>query len=224
MKLIEPYYEILDPLDEKTMLERIERVARTCYKSEKKIKEGSALKLVQSLIDNGHGAMLEFANITVRFIVDRGVTHELVRHRIASFAQESTRYCNYGKDDDITFIIPSWLTNDIKPGIYTELEEMESSNDYWFNHMRWSEKTYNYMINNGWSPQKARSVLPNSLKTEINVGANIREWRHIFKLRAINPKAHPDMRYIMLPLLAEFKLKLPTLFGDIKPKQISLSK
>ena len=112
MQAIVPYYEILDELDGQKILEKIEKVARTCYKSEGKIQEGSAAKMVASLIKSGHEAMLEHVSVTVKFVVDRGISHELVRHRLASFAQESTRYCNYSKDDfgsEITFIIPEYL-------------------------------------------------------------------------------------------------------------------
>ena len=171
--------------------------------------------------------MLEFGgNITVKFICDRGVSHELVRHRIASFAQESTRYCNYGKDEHISFIIPSWL--DLPEATYIwwendwvndKLDKIVKHDDKdasdWFLHsLDGSETTYQTLMNLGWSPQQARSVLPNSLKTEINVSANIREWRHILKLRCANA-AHPDMQYLMRPLLKEFQERIPILFDDI---------
>lgn len=243
MKLIKASYEIITTINGEEILKQIELAARTCYKSEDKIEYGSkeivdyfaqgmdnpikhivptgkaksARILVSKLIRNNHEAMLEFGgNITVKFICDRGVSHELVRHRIASFAQESTRYCNYGKDEHISFIIPSWCETTIHEGICNN-----STNDIrlycentWLKSMLDSETRYNTLISNGWSPQQARSVLPNSLKTEINISTNIREWRHIFKLRCSNA-AHPDMRAIMRPLLDEFKSKVPILFDDI---------
>jgi thymidylate synthase (FAD) len=169
-------------------------------------------------MQRNHEAMLEFGgNITVKFICDRGVSHELVRHRLVSFAQESTRYCNYGNNDHIEFIIPCWCK---------EIEEQEtnvchfiddSTETIWLHTMYKCEEGYLNMINQGWSPQQARSVLPNSLKTEINMSANIREWRHIFKLRTSNA-AHPQMRELMCPLLDEFKQRIPILFDDITYK------
>lgn len=238
MKLIKPYYEILTPINGEEILKQIELAARTCYKSEGKIEYDSHIPgysakeidhyaksariLIPKLISLEHEAMLEFGGmITVKFICDRGVSHELVRHRLCSFAQESTRYCNYGKDEHITFIIPSWLNienNTIIDTLYdvshrqkSAYEQAESS---WKASMAHSELAYNNLLQLGWSPQQARSVLPNSLKTEINLSANIREWRHIFKLRTAKA-AHPQMRELMCPLLDEFKSRIPILFDDI---------
>ena len=230
MKLIKASYEIITPINGEEILKQIELAARTCYKSEDKIEyeplsipdiEGdkyigdkevpdyyakSARILIPKLITRGHEAMLEFGgNITVKFICDRGVSHELVRHRIASFAQESTRYCNYNKEEDIIFIQPCWITD-----ISSDNEDVTN----WYDAMCESEDRYNNLISLGWSPQQARSVLPNSLKTEINVSANIREWRHILKLRT-SKAAHPQMRELMCPLLDELKNKIPILFDDI---------
>ena len=171
---------------------------------------------------------------TVKFICDRGVSHELVRHRIASFAQESTRYCNYSKGDHITFIIPPWLTIEEQilvseedetfislPGIHILNEQRElvglpdnSASNLWIVNMIMSEIHYNHLTDYKWSPQQARSVLPNSLKTEINVSANLREWRHIFKQR-VATGAHPQMRELMCPLLDAFKRDIPIIFDDI---------
>lgn len=191
------------------------------YKCERCNGEGEIVSwkdLVMKLLERGHEAMLEFGpNITVKFTCDRGVSHELVRHRIASFAQESTRYCNYEKDEHITFIIPEWL--DIPQHICDgpEIDKITDSEKYtWMIAMKAAETNYNFLVNNcKWSPQQARSVLPNSLKTEINIDANIREWRHIFKQR-VSGAAHPQMREIMRPLFDEIKSKIPVLFDDIK--------
>lgn len=246
MKLIKPYTEIITPINGEEILKEIELAARTCYKSEDKIEyedsgwnkpnetsiAKSARVLIPKLMSSSHEAMLEFGgNITVKFVCDRGVSHELVRHRIASFAQESTRYCNYGKDEHIQFIIPNWLP-DIKEGIYNMAIDFDNFSEVdgsyrWFVSLGNSEINYNYLINQinpstgnidlrlrKWTPQEARSVLPNSLKTEINISTNIREWRHIFKLRAAKA-AHPQMRELMCPLLDEFKSKIPILFDDI---------
>ena len=112
MQAIKPYTQIYGDIDGQEILKKIETCGRVCYKSEGKIEEGSAEKFVANIIKRGHEAVLEHASITIKFVVDRGVSHEIVRHRIASYCQESTRYCNYSKDDfgkEITFIIPNYL-------------------------------------------------------------------------------------------------------------------
>ncbi len=212
MKLIKASYEILTPINGEEVLKTLEKVARTCYKSEDKITDESAPKLVKALIERGHEAMIEFFDITVKFICDRGVSHELVRHRIASFAQESTRYVNYSNGKfggHLTFIIPEWMPN-IQPGEYSSTPTMLT----WMLAMEQAEKNYLKLIEEGWQPQQARSVLPNSLKTEINVKMNLREWRHFFGLRCAKA-AHPQMREITIPLLEELKSKIPIIFDDI---------
>jgi thymidylate synthase (FAD) len=225
MKLIKPSTEILTPINGEEVLKTLEKVARTCYKSEDKITNESAPKLVKALIERGHEAMIEFFDITVKFVCDRGVSHELVRHRIASFAQESTRYVNYSKGQfggHLTFIIPSWL--DIQEGEFNNVDDFLKFNNmknqdntpigrYGFNLLQ-SEASYLYLIEQGWQPQQARSVLPNSLKTEINVKMNLREWRHFFRLRCAKA-AHPQMRELTIPLLEEIKSKVPVIFDDI---------
>lgn len=207
MKVIDPSYEILDYIDGDRIIEKIERVGRVCYKSEDKIAPGTAAKFVEMLIKRGHEAMLEHAGFSVKFIVDRGVSHELVRHRIASFAQESTRYCNYGKQNEITIITPSWLRKECSDA---EFEGQQQ----WIIALEQAEVSYLEMLGKGYTPQEARAVLPNSLKTEIVITANLREWRHIFKLRTADA-AHPDMRHIMRPLCQELKMKVPVVFADI---------
>lgn len=152
-----------------------------CYKSEDKITENgeSAKDFIKKLIDRGHEAMIEHSSLSVKFIVDRGVSHELVRHRIASFAQESTRYCNYGKSGEVTFIKPFFFQDD------------SLQYDTWYDAMQFAENSYLHLVNDlKRSPQEARSVLPNSTKTEIIVTANYREWRNFFKLRTAKA-AHP---------------------------------
>jgi thymidylate synthase (FAD) len=238
MKLIKASYKIITPINGEEILKNIELAARDCYQSDGKIETGiisstnefgqeidtifatSARVLIPKLMNakpTPHEAMLEFGGmIHVRFIVDRGVSHELVRHRMASFAQESTRYCNYGKDEHIQFIIPNWLT--IHENTYSRnhsdfLGMTDDAND-WCKTMLNLEYIYNTLINSKWTPQQARSVLPNSLKTTINISCNIREWRHIFKLRTAKA-AHPQMREVMCPLLDEFKRLIPILFDDI---------
>ena len=208
MQAIKAYTQIYNDFDGQKMLEKIEQVARTCYKSEGKIQEGSAAKMVAFLIKSGHEAMLEHASVTVKFVVDRGISHELVRHRLASFAQESTRYCNYSKDDfgsEITFIIPEYL------------EYKSEDWNIWKESMKQAEDAYFKMLDFGLSPQQARAVLPNSLKTEVVMTANLREWRHFFKLRALGTtgKPHPQMLEVAVPLLEDMKNLIPVVFDDL---------
>lgn len=208
MKAIKPYTQIYLDFDGQKMIEKIEAVARTCYKSEGKIKEGSAEKMVKSLVNSGHFAMIEHASVTVKFVCDRGVSHELVRHRLASFAQESTRYCNYSKNDfgsEITFIIPEYISYGSE-GFKIWKEQMKSA-----------EKTYFDLLNFGLSPQEARAVLPNSTKTEIIMTANLREWLHFFKLRVegTTGTSHPQMLEVAVPLLQDMQKLIPVIFDDI---------
>lgn len=204
MKIIKPYAEIYGDINGQEILKKIEECGRVCYKSEGKICEGSAEKFVANIINRGHEAVLEHASITVKFVVDRGVSHELVRHRIASYCQESTRYCNYSKDDfgsEITFVIPYYLID-------------SSAYKTWENAMMSCEKSYFDLLNFGLTPQEARAVLPNSLKTEVMMTANLREWRTFFKLRTPEA-AHPQMREVTRPLLEELKKLVPVVFDDI---------
>ncbi len=205
MKIIKPYYIIEDEIDPKKMMLTLEKAGRTCYKSEGRIGDGTAEKFIANIIKRGHESVLEHEKITVRFICDRGVTHEIVRHRIASYSQESTRYCNYSQDkfgNELTFI---------KPCFWNEDDEQYK---LWLDTMQYIEDMYNKLIASGAKPEEARSILPNSLKTEIVVTMNLREWRHFFKLRTA-PNAHPQIREISLALLDELKEKLPVIFGDI---------
>lgn len=209
MKIIKPSFEILDKVDGIEMLKKIEIAGRTCYKSEDKITEDSCKKFVKSVIDNGHHSVLEHEKISVKVICDRGVTHEIVRHRLASYSQESTRYCNYSKDKfggELTFIEPCFWNSGQEPD--------NSKRRLWFELLNRVEKSYLELIELGASPQEARSVLPNSLKTEIVMTMNLREWRHFFTLRT-SPKAHPQMQEIAKMMLAKFKELIPVMFDDI---------
>lgn len=199
MEIIEQRYEILSKPN-KDMIKDIERIARTCYKSEDKITNNSAEKFVKMLVDRGHHAMIEMGHITVKFITNRGVTHELVRHRLCSFAQESTRYVRY---KNVQFIKPVWW------------DDMPGESQYiWIEACKNSEVKYRVLIAQGQRPEQARDVLNNALKTEIVVSANLREWRHIFQLRT-SPKAHPQIRELMLPLLNELQELVPVIFDGI---------
>lgn len=217
MKLINPSHKILSEIDRNKILIAIEKAGRTCYKSEDKITSESASKFVEGIMKRGHESVIEHISLSVRFICDRGVTHELVRHRLAAYSQESTRYCNYSKDkfnNQLTFILPNWF-EEIKEGEYNYYNlKSDSIEASWVFALLKIEEEYQLLIKNGWSPQQARSVLPNALKTEIVTTANLREWRHILKLRT-SAAAHPQIREIMIPLLDELKKILPEIFGDI---------
>lgn len=216
MKLVKPSYEILHV--DTGAIRLLELAGRTCYKSEDRIQDGTAEPFVKRIVqDYKHESVIEHASITVKFIVDRGVTHELVRHRLCSFSQESTRYCNYGKAGHVTFVIPPWVS--VNDGDYDnenadDVLGLSATDSRWFRAMLNAETWYLRQLESGWSPQQARSVLPNSLKTEIVTTANFREWRHILTLRTAKP-AHPQMREIMVPLLADLSNRLPVIFGDI---------
>lgn len=208
MKIIKPSFEILTPIDEASIYKQIESIARTCYKSEDKITDESAPKMVKGLLKRNHLAMIEHAHVSVKFICDRGVSHEIVRHRIASYAQESTRYCNYSQGkfgNEITVIKPLFFDEGTPEYIIWEESCMQA------------EKAYNELIEMGRSPQEARSVLPNSLKTEIVVTMNLREWIHFFNLRALGTTGapHPQMKEIAMMVLEEFSNQIPEIFGDM---------
>ena len=205
MKIIKPDVQFITPIDGATILKRLEQCGRVCYKSEDKITEGSAEKFVAGIINRGHGAVLEHCSFTVKFICDRGVSHEIVRHRLASYCQESSRYCNYSKDGfggEITVIQPCYLAT-FGAGYQMWKEACEAAETAYFN-----------MLNFGCSPQEARAVLPNSLKTEVVMTANIREWRHFLKLRC-SPAAHPQMREVALILLEKVHDLIPVCFDDV---------
>lgn len=219
MNVINSGYEILTDIDGINELQHIEKIGRVCYKSEDKITEDgeSAKKFVSMLIKAGHEAMIEHSSLSVKFIVDRGVSHELVRHRIASFAQESTRYVNYSLDKFGNEINIIDIDNGI--GLDNKMKNMDIDIivkivDEWYQAMTDAERHYLKMIELGATPQIARSVLPNSTKTEITITANYREWRNFFKLRT-GKTVHPQMLEVTIPLLAELKHKLPVIFDDI---------
>jgi thymidylate synthase (FAD) len=205
MKIIQPSVTWLDE-PRVSMLKRLEAVARTCYKSENKITETSCHKFIHSLAQiKKHTSILEFCDVTVRIICDRGVSHELVRHRIGSYAQESTRYCNYAQDKfggEITVIEPFFW------------ERESPCYCLWRQACSEAERQYINLLNTGCPPDEARSVLPNSLKTEINVKYNLQQWRYVLKLRTA-PNAHKQMRQVMIPILRVFREMLPEIYEDI---------
>lgn len=206
MKIISPNVEILSPVDGQAILKHIELCGRVCYKSEAKITDTSAATFVRGIIKRGHESVLEHFNITVKFICDRGVSHEIVRHRMASYCQESTRYCNYSNDSfggEITIIRPNFLV------------EGTEGWQYWLEACWTAERRYFDLLNFGCTPQEARAVLPNSLKTEVVMTANLREWRHFFKLRTAQA-AHPQMREVATLLLRRMQELIPVVFDDIQ--------
>ena len=210
MKIIKQGFIIEDQIDGMEVLRKIEKAGRTCYKSEAFITDDSCMAFVKKIIASGHHSVLEHEKVTVRIICDRGVTHEIVRHRIASYSQESTRYCNYGKEGfgkEITVVKPSFWPDE-------QLEDGFAKYWIWHCHMARCEEAYMILLQLGASPQEARSVLPNSLKTEIVMTMNLREWRHFFTLRT-SKAAHPQMREVAAPLLREFKSLIPIVFDDI---------
>lgn len=209
MELVKPSFEILSNIDSNQMLKNIEIAGRTCYKSEDRITEESAAKFVEMLLKRGHESVIEHEKISIKFVCDRGVSHELVRHRIASFSQESTRYVNYSKKG-IQFIIPSWFKGADRDSILRQ-----SGGVMWITAMEDLEEKYNFLVEEmDWKPEQARSVLPNSLKTEIVVTANLRQWREILRQRT-SKFAHPQMRELMIPLHEELKLKLDPIFKTL---------
>lgn len=215
MRLIESKFTSLNSPKYEDALRTVELAARTCYQSEPKtntLEEQEAF--VRRLIKRGHLAMLEHVSMTLRLTVDRGVSHELVRHRVASYAQESTRYVNYGKKD-MEFIMPAWYPRD--------MNSVPLSSNLWAkcsafdNACKLSEEYYNLMLKAGATPQEARAVLNNAVKTDIVITANFREWRHIFELRALGTTGapHPDMKQIMMKVFHWAYHHYPAFFDDL---------
>lgn len=206
MKIIEASVELAQDIDAEEIMKHIERAGRVCYKSESRISDNSAEKFIANIIKSGHESVIEHVSLTFKIICDRGVTHEIVRHRLASYSQESSRFCNYSGDkfgNELTFIKPCfWQEGDENYLLWKETLEL-------------AEKNYLKMIKNGARPEQARSILPNSLKTEIFMTANLREWRHFLKLRC-SPKAHPQMREVALKIGKILKENLPIIFSDIE--------
>jgi thymidylate synthase (FAD) len=205
MNIIEAGFEItaMDPGAD--ILRRIEAAGRVCYKSEDRITDTSSASFVRKILASGHHSVIEHASATARIVCDRGVSHELVRHRLAACSQESTRYANYARDkfgSEITVIRPCFW------------RENSPEYDLWREAMLAAEAAYLSLVSTGATAQQARSVLPNSLKTEIVLTCNMREWRHIFTLRCAKA-AHPQMREVMLPLLAAMHKRAPELFADL---------
>lgn len=210
MKIVPASVEILTPIDGQTILKHLELCGRVCYKSEHKSTEDSAPEFIARIIQREHESVMEHCSFTVKFICDRGISHEIVRHRLASYSQESTRYCNYNADrfgSEITVIEPAYL------------KEGTAGWVYWADACRMAEQCYFDMLEWGCSPQEARDVLPTCLKTEVVMTANIREWRHFLRLRT-SAAAHPKMRRLAIMLLRELRKKVPVCFDDIWVEEV----
>lgn len=206
MKIIEAKVELAQELNAAEIMKHIERAGRVCYKSESNISDQSAEKFISNIIKSGHESVIEHVSITFKIICDRGISHEIVRHRLASYSQESSRYCDYSGDKfggELTFIKPCfWAEDDANFLLWRQTMEM-------------LEKNYLEMRKNGARPEQARSILPNSLKTELFMTANLREWRHFLKLR-LSKRAHPQMREIALKIYKILKENLPVIFSDFE--------
>ena len=204
MNIIPPQATLEFPVNGEAILQSIEKIGRVCYKSEDKITTESAAKFIRAILRRGHESVVEHISISFRVICDRGVTHEIVRHRIASYSQESTRYCNYSGSkfgNELTFIRPCFF------------DEGSVAYSLWLESMAHAEKTYLQLIASGAEPQQARSVLPNSLKTELVMTMNLREWRHFIRLRTAKA-SHPQMREIANIILAILKENIPVIFDE----------
>lgn len=208
MKIIDQSVEIMTPLSQDKILKHLEKCIRVCYKSEHKITKTSAPSFIRKIIESGHEAAIEHFNITVRFITDRATANEITRHRLASYCQESTRYCNYTKNqfgNEITVIYPDYLDGE--------------KYNIWQDSCLNSEATYFKLLNEyGATPQEARSVLPLSLKTELVMTANVREWRYFLKLRG-SKRAHPQLVSLVKMLYGKLMEEVPVLFEDITFKE-----
>lgn len=214
MKLVKPSIEFMDM--NSMGLKLVEKAGRTCYKSEKRIAEGTDITFTENLLNHKppHEAMIEFGWMCYKAICNRGVTHELVRHRLYSFAQESTRYVNYKKG--VEFIIPPHLYDEVSVGEYlisTDFKFSTAAGNIWLCNKLRAEHDYKGLILAGWQAQQARDSLPIALKTEIVFAGNFREWRHFFNLRT-NPKAHPQMVEVANLILNDAVARVPVLFDE----------
>ena len=212
MILVHPSIEILTDTSYETMLKKIEKIGRVCYKSEDRIKDGSAESFIRGIIKRGHESVIEHESISVRVVCDRGVSHEIVRHRLASYSQESTRYCNYTSDkfsNQISCIDPATGF-----GYDLDGEADRKKWEIWKAAMEDAERHYLALVSAGAKPEEARAVLPNALKTEIVMTMDLREWRHFLRLRT-SRRAHPQIAEIARMIQAEFVQRYPVFFEDL---------
>lgn len=227
-KIVKPKFQILSHLNERSILKHLERCGRTCYKSEDKITDDSCYKFIKMLLSKGHESVIEHYNISIKFVCSRALSHQLVRHRLCSFSEQSQRYCNFETKVDMGIIQPYWMDeSDIKKirnksfsSVLQVPNKVSKKCQYWLESVIDSAVTYGILLrsNPEMTPQQARSLLPNAAKTEIVCTANLRQWRHILKLRT-SKGADPEIRELMIPLLRKLQEKLPTLFSDIEVGQ-----
>ena len=230
MNIVKPYAKLIPPagpwqnLTESEfsrfhgidLLQRIEWAGRISHRSEDAQTADSWKRFIEAVVI-GHGdwSIVEHASVSVNMYVDRGITHEIVRHRLFSFTQESTRFVNYEKKMPASFIEPMGLTDDVHRAGNGEATEL-SIRQLWGHAIDTCESVYKQLLQRGLTPQIARSVFPNALASRIIVTGNLRNWRHFFMMRTTK-ESHPQMREVTIPLLAEFKEKIPILFDDIEP-------
>lgn len=227
-KIVKPKFQILSRLNERSILKHLERCGRTCYKSEDKITDDSCYKFIKMLLSKGHESVIEHYNISIKFVCSRSLSHQLVRHRLCSFSEQSQRYCNFETKVDMGIIQPYWMDeSDIKKirnksfsSVLQIPNKVSKKCQYWLESIIDSAVSYGILLrsNPEMTPQQARSLLPNAAKTEIVCTANLRQWRHILKLRT-SKGADPEIRELMIPLLRKLQEKLPTLFSDIEVEQ-----
>ena len=227
-KIVKPKFQILSHLNERSILKHLERCGRTCYKSEDKITDESCYKFIKMLLSRGHESVIEHFAFSVKFICSRAVSHQIVRHRLCSFSEQSQRYCNFETKVKIGIIQPYWINeSDAKKikdrefkSVWYVPDTLSPACKAWLESIIDSVNNYGIIMRSDKNipPQEARSVLPNSTKTEIVCTANLRQWRHILKLRT-SKGADPEIKEIMIPLLNKLKEKLPTLFSDIEVEE-----
>lgn len=220
MKFVPQRFEILDCPDGDEILKKIERAGRTCYKSEERITTDSAVGFVRGLVRRGHLSVIEHVNVSVKIVCNRGTSHQIVRHRLAAYSQESSYYCNYG-GTEIQFIRPAWMTEDAWPLDETIREDsprlanaVDVCEAVFVRSCLDAEKAYNGLLLGGWNTQQAREVLPNAVKTELIMTANLREWRHVFRMRCAM-EDHVQIRVLMRSGLRAMSKRVPVLFDDL---------
>lgn len=230
MEVVRPYAQVLYPqvfstTEGEELLRMIEWCGRVSHRSEENVTPTSWEKFIRSVV-LGHGdwSIVEHAHVTVDAVVDRGVTHEWVRHRIGAYTQESTRFVNYAKKNTQTqeYINPAKFI--CPPSIFAHKKEELPSHvgfanpyDVWIEGREYDEKEYLFYIANGIKPQEARTCFPNALASRLVATYNLRMWRHFFLMRTTR-EAHPQMREVTIPLLAQFKANIPILYEDIEPE------
>ena len=222
MRLIKPSFEIDEGLrGGGEILHRLRLKANTCYKPEKESPKNDREFMTDLVHTKKHTSVLRHEQASMKLVCSRSVSHQIVRHGLAHFLQESQRYCNYSKKGggEVVFIIPFYLHHQIPEGVYHHEYEISTEppangGRVWLRQMLEAEKCYHTLISCGWKPERARGVLPNDAKTEVEITANLEEWRHIFRQRA-DSHADESMQFLMRPALAEFQKRIPIIFADL---------